>query len=118
MTQKRNDGASMPSRIFDFDRFNLTLTVLPFRIQAINSKIEDSLKRGKKLKVEKQEKVREHLHNQRMRFESQAKKQLDLHAARNVEMNKMFSVKFELAALRKKLIEMKAKNDRMEKVRS
>lgn len=78
---------------------------------------ENSTKQLKEMKAEKTKAVQNRLYAERMKFELRAQKLRLLEATRKKEQNKIINVKLEIAALNKESIALKAKNDRMMKVR-
>lgn len=79
-------------------------------------KIEQSLERARALKEKKLKELRCLLTKRRKDFETSAQKLRVIEAARKQEMNTIFSVKLELAALRKKMVKLTADNVRSKKV--
>lgn len=69
------------------------------------------------LREAKSKAIGNRLYSERIKFELKAQKLRALEAARKQEMNVIFDVKFELAELQKKLLHLKASNERMRKVR-
>lgn len=70
------------------------------------------------MKADKSEAIRKRLDNARVDVELRRLKIRQLDAARTEEMKTFISVKLELAAQQRKLLELKAINARMQKVRS
>lgn len=78
--------------------------------------LENALQRVELLNEKKSQAIGERLRTERMKFEKKAQKLRALEEARKREMNVIFSVKFELADLEKKLRYMRASNERKKKV--
>lgn len=69
------------------------------------------------LREAKSKAIGDRLYAEREKFEFKAQKLRALEEARKKEMNVIFDVKFELAELQRKLLHLKATNERMRKVR-
>lgn len=80
-------------------------------------KIEKSLERVRALKEKKSEELRHHLTKRRKDFESRLRELRVMEATRKQEMNTIFRVKLELAALHKKMVKLTEENARSKKVR-
>lgn len=69
------------------------------------------------LREAKSKAIGNRLYSERLKFELKAQKLRALQEARKQEMNVIFEAKFELAELQKKLLHLKAANERKIKVR-
>lgn len=86
------------------------------RLKKSRMTLERAVERMESLREEKSKAITERLYLAQKKFELKAKKLQALDVARKREMNVIFDVKFELAALLRKMIHLKAKNERMKKV--
>lgn len=118
MKLRRIDGAGTCYRPFLIGSIynGVNLFAYLYRLKESKSKISESVRRYQTAKENKSKAIREHLHSRRKEYESHAQRVFALEAARKNEMKTIFNSKIELAALRKRLHELKATNARMMKV--
>lgn len=95
----------------------MNTSALIARIKETILRAENSTKRLQEIKAEETKAIQNRLYAERIKFELRAQKLRGLEAARNEEQNKIINVKLEIAALHRESIALKAKNDRMMKVR-